>query len=229
MSILGMSKEELAKRIGATPEELQQIVRTFTGRFMGMGNVEPAMVGMSRQRHLHTPMIQVDFGRIEAQFLASRPSGKEVPDMHTHIANVTGLERTQVKDMRFSDIYGMNREDMVHEYGEHFVQITTMRFLRKYPIMAHSAKLRKSRARMMVAALQGASVKGNQEVRLEGRLFIFSFRGTDILSWDTEPAEGLDGISPIDTLAFEGTSSTRTQRKEAEEAIAEFKEVVLQL
>jgi hypothetical protein len=129
-----------------------------------------------------------------------------------------------------SEVYGTSREEIVEMVGgEEAARKLTMRFLRQYPKVVEfiGNRLKKQRARMMVEAMQkhnGAINRGNVGIRISEKWFIFSYRDTDIMTWDTEPDEG-DGTKDV-VGEYDNSQSTRNQRRVAREAIEEFKKVV---
>jgi hypothetical protein len=89
-------------------------------------------------------------------------------------------------------------------------------------------RLRKSRARMMVEAMQnvGFAEQGNIGLDFENdeagnNVFIFFYRGTRIAKW--YPLTNVYAIIPC---AFDDTSATMNQRKMVKEAIEEFNSAV---
>lgn len=144
------------------------------------------------------------------------------------------------QNQNFSEIYGVRREDVVDMVGEDKAQELAWSYVLKFPEVAKFAKLRKSRARMMVETLIGLRAeRGNLEVKLTYVVAIdgvptppgtrgnyhFYYRGTEILQW--VPTTNV--IHETDAKEYEGTASTRNQRKMAREAIEEFRRVVLSL
>jgi hypothetical protein len=224
---LGLDGKELAKVLDIPEEELKRLSDAWL-------EAHPAAVlfmesGTDTMFRRRRNVLVQDASQAEVRVLAHMMENNvpvPVPDMHTHLAKVTGLERHEIKALQFSEVYGVTRESYVSIYGERGVQVLTMQFLRKFPKIAHVAKLRKSRSRLMVDALQDKVTKGNQEVRMGGNFFVFAYRGTDILKWVWDTTEG-DGISDMDAGQYEETPSTHNQRKMAREAIEEFRSVVL--
>src|SRR5690348_11231665 len=73
------------------------------------------------------------------------PSTDVTDMMNNHLSRVSGLSRKEIKDLKFSEVYGMCRGAIVDMISEQAAQIMTMRFVRQFPAVARNAKLRKSR------------------------------------------------------------------------------------
>jgi hypothetical protein len=140
----------------------------------------------------------------------------------------------------FSNVYGTKREDIADMVGEAKAQALAWEYFMKFPHEAKGITLRKSRARMMVETLIGyRAERGNIEVKLANITEVngeptppgtrgdyhFLYRGTEILRW----APSTNTIRETDAKEYEGTASTRNQRKMAREAIDEFRRKVLGL
>lgn len=122
----------------------------------------------------------------------------------------------------YSEVYGIRREDVRQAVGDAGVRRASLLYLRNYPGAVYLNGLRKRKSRAILTALvEGENVSGNHHVTCtEELVFGFSYRGTLIYRWDAQR----DEEQALDAGAFEGTASTRNQRREIARAIDEFRE-----
>jgi len=182
-----------------------------------------------------------DYSQVELKVLASL-NEEEEPEMNPALQQAMEKEkvfrdslnpeqRRLYKALKFAETYGSSYNDPHRELAERMFagteRKTTVEYLKRFPALLPFLPLRKSRSRMMVEAIRfGMCERGNHKVRLapeDPNTFIFSYRGTDILLWDTKQ----DVVKDIHAGSqYEHTPSTRNQRKMAREAIDEFRRVV---
>jgi hypothetical protein len=119
--------------------------------------------------------------------------------------------------------------DLMEDMANKATVFNNVMFLRKFPLETYGFKLHKARAQMMMEAIRIDSTRsGNLDVHFEISCFVFSYRGTPILKWDTAFSDEI-GVFDIDSGIYEGTPSTHNQRKVARQAINEFQNAVLRL
>lgn len=126
-----------------------------------------------------------------------------------------------------SEIYGTKREEIIELTGNEQARKLTLGFIKQFPAQFRYIQgLRKAKAKMMVNALiHGTAENGNHFVTCFANDFHFYYRGTLIYKWNGVTYEGQE----VHAGDFEGTDSTRNQRKEIQKAIEVFKEAVMKL
>jgi hypothetical protein len=234
-----------ATGIGSVPVNFGRRRAIIASTPKGTLGLEPSPLREATNRWIQSgkpPIINIDFSQLERKMLHAdlqfTTTGRVtiMPDMNTHLATVTGMERGDIKALRFSEVYGMQRADFVEEYGERGVQMMTMQFLQKYPVVAGYARLKKSRARMMVEAMKAESFKVNGSWVENGNIkvyltttgkYLFYYRGTVIMTWNPFATSEDSELHTVDAGEFEHTHSTIYQRRMVKQAVEEFKKVVL--
>jgi hypothetical protein len=131
------------------------------------------------------------------------------------------------KLLSYSEVYGIRREDVRQAVGDVGVRRASLLFLRTYPRAVYLSGLRKQKSRAILTALvEGEHVSGNHRVTCtEELVFGFAYRGTLIYRWDAQR----DEEQALDAGVFEGTASTRNQRREIARAISEFRDGLVEL
>lgn len=124
-----------------------------------------------------------------------------------------------------SQIYGTKKEEIGELVSHDQLVRLTLNFVKTYPDL-YIGNLRKVKARYMLEALRhGAYEGGNHLITCYGNIFHFFYRGTVIYKWDAVNNQG----GEVDAGEYEGTASTRNQRKEIKSAIENFASVILKL
>lgn len=125
-----------------------------------------------------------------------------------------------------SQIYGTQSDSINKLITDKGQRKLTLNFIKQFPKSVYVSGLRKIKAKGMVEAISEVEYKkGNHEIRFTNDVFGFYYRGTLIYTWDAVGNQGFEQNAG----KFEGTDSTRNQRKEILKAIENFNQIVFNL
>lgn len=150
----------------------------------------------------------------------------EIPQREEFVAELRRLE----KALAFGETYGTGAQHLsevlqlqTEEFNELKEQMKHGEYYIDMSQVLARTNFRKLKARMMYESLiPGESTRGNHRITYDGALFLYFYRGTLIYGWNAERDEEIE----YDAGDFEGTVSTRNQRKEIQQAIADFRDVM---
>lgn len=132
------------------------------------------------------------------------------------------------KEAEFSQIFGIRAGEIRSHITQTKQRSMTLNFLKAFKGAGMFIKgLRKSKSKAMLEALiHGHYDNGNHFMTCYENMFHFYYRGTLIARWDAVHSQT---VGYVHAGAYEGTASTKNQRKEIEKAVAEFNAAIFSL